>query len=119
MVPRYHLTIEYAGIGFLESNALWPRHVMSEPPEDAVSALNILQAMYSLPSELILSPETNLYLAEASSVRPSSLSCILNIAVDENGNHPLELWITIPCDIGQARAISVVPRQPDWLNRIS
>lgn len=81
--------------------------------------LALLQAMYPLPSELILDPETETYLNNLTSEPlPPDLIFTLRLNVDEDETYPLEVIYHLSTSTSTPK-LDLVIRQPPWLNRSS
>lgn len=74
----------------------------------------LLQAMYPLPEELVLTSSTAKYIDDSDCESPVDLELTLRISLDDHPDKALELYIALSTLDGQAR---ITPRQPDWLNR--
>ena len=91
---------------------------MSESLEDAIATLKILQSMYPLPTELVLSPLTTSFLSNtnpSSSDLPDDLECSLNLLLDAHPELTFTISISLPVKLD--KRLVMIPRQPDWLSR--
>ena len=83
--------------------------------DDHLSTLALLQAMYPLPSELVLSPLTTSFLSSPSTYpKPPNLKLTLTLLINDDQMLLLELQISLPCD---SPSPELYTRQPSWLTR--
>ncbi|KZP31644.1 hypothetical protein FIBSPDRAFT_944715 [Athelia psychrophila] len=93
--------------------------------EEQLSTIALLQAMYPLPSELVISSDTATFVDGSAAgpiakFTPSALDLVLRLLVDDNEALPLELGISLPlveADAERSRARLALVRQPDFLTR--
>lgn len=87
--------------------------------EEQISTLQLLVAMYPLPSELILSPETSGYLYDGNDISIlSEFSLNLYLQAEDDQTTPFEISIFLPLDpklVPPCATVSI--RQPPWLPR--
>lgn len=81
--------------------------------DDDLDTVSLLQAMYPLPEELVLDPETERYVSSPSLAAPPFLSMTLKLPLD--GEHP-DKTLEIALSISRGN-VKLNPRQPAWLNR--
>lgn len=91
--------------------------------EEQLATIQLLEAMYPLPTELVLDPETRstydaLSLNLASPVNILSFQVILRLRINEDDALPVELVLTLPLTTGTDHA-TVFIRQPEFLTRSS
>ena len=84
--------------------------------QEYVDVIGLLQAMYPLPEELVLSPETAAYMEDPSSSKLRTLDAVLSLPLDSDPSRTLELAISLSPSDGSA---TISPRHPPWLNRTS
>lgn len=81
---------------------------------DHIETISLLQAMYPLPEEFTLSPNTAHFLEEQENNPPQSFELTLRLSLEDHPDKLVELCISLSNTDGKA---SINPRQPDWLNR--
>ncbi|GFZ42436.1 hypothetical protein JCM24511_00151 [Saitozyma sp. JCM 24511] len=108
---------------------------MSSLLEDQLSTVQLLQAMYPLPSELVLSDSTASYISSTSDdptvpvpkAELEALELTISLRINDDPNTLLDVLILLPLlegveggengvEAGRARAV-VRPRQPGWMTR--
>ena len=83
---------------------------------EQLDILSLLQAMYPLPEELVLHPDTASFVDDPTSKPPSALEMTLRVSLDSYPEKILELFISLTMD---GDLVKIVPRQPAWLNRLA
>jgi len=79
-----------------------------------LDTVSLLQAMYPLPEELVLDPDTAAFVDNPTEVAPPELDMTLRVSLDAHPDRILELSISLSTEDDTVR---IVPRQPAWLNR--
>ena len=85
---------------------------MSTEENDHLDTIALLQAMYPLEDEFVLSPETSHWVENPSSPIPNALGMTLRVSLDQDPAKHLELYVSL-----QGGLTKISPRQPPWLNK--
>jgi hypothetical protein len=83
---------------------------------EQLDTILLLQAMYPLPEELVLNPDTATFVEDPTGRAPSEFGMTLRVSLDAQPGRTLELFISLTTD---SNMVKIVPRQPAWLNRLA